>query len=357
MLVLDAPGSHPRWVADRFGRVLERCARDVLGRRHASRSSFDRRPSAGAGAGHAGRRRRRRRRRPTSTPATASSSSSSATATASRTPPRWRSPSSRARPTTRSSSTPRRASARPTCCTRSATTCSRFGGGTTRPLHDRRGVHEPLHRARSTRKSLDALQARLPRRRRAADRRRPVSRQQGEDRGGVLPHLQRALRGRAPARAHLRPAAAPADRRSRSGCASASRPGWSPTSSRRTSRRAWRSSASGPRSTASRSPTRRVLDLIAERVHRQHPLARGGADPGRRLPLADRRPIDLELATDGPRRDLPARRRRSRLTSIDDDPAAVVAAHYALSTRRAHLTRAEQSSVALAAPGGDPPCP
>ncbi len=44
------------------------------------------------------------------------------------------------------------------------------------------------------------LQARLPRRRRAADRRRPVPRQQGEDRGGVLPHLQRAVRIRPPAR-------------------------------------------------------------------------------------------------------------------------------------------------------------
>ena len=60
-----------------------------------------------------------------STPATASTSSSSATATASPTPRRWRSPSFPARPTTRCSSTPRRASARRTSSTRSATTCSR----------------------------------------------------------------------------------------------------------------------------------------------------------------------------------------------------------------------------------------
>ena len=51
------------------------------------------------------------------------------------------------------------------------------------------------------------LQAPLPRCRRPADRRRPVPRQQGQDRGGVLPHLQRAVRDRPAAGAHLRPAA------------------------------------------------------------------------------------------------------------------------------------------------------
>ena len=45
--------------------------------------------------------------------------------------------------------------------------------------------------------------------------------------------------------------------RSSSACASASRPAWSPTSSPRTSPPGWRSSASGPRSTASRWPTPR----------------------------------------------------------------------------------------------------
>ena len=52
------------------------------------------------------------------------------------------------------------------------------------------------------------LQAPLPRHRHPADRRRPVPRAQGQDRGGVLPHVQRALRDRQPARRHLRPHAA-----------------------------------------------------------------------------------------------------------------------------------------------------
>ena len=51
------------------------------------------------------------------------------------------------------------------------------------------------------------LQAALPRRRRAADRRRPVPRGQGADRGRVLPHVQRALRAGEPDRALQRPAA------------------------------------------------------------------------------------------------------------------------------------------------------
>ena len=55
---------------------------------------------------------------PRAIPASPSSSSSSATPTASPTPRRSRSPSCPARPTTRSSSTARPGSARPTCCTR-----------------------------------------------------------------------------------------------------------------------------------------------------------------------------------------------------------------------------------------------
>ena len=64
-------------------------------------------------------------------------------------------------------------------------------------------------------RSLDALQAGLPRRRRAPHRRRPVPGQQGQDRGGVLPHLQRHLRERPPARAHLRSPPQPARRHRR----------------------------------------------------------------------------------------------------------------------------------------------
>ena len=77
---------------------------------------------------------------------------------------------------------------------------------------------------------IDALQGALPRHRRPAHRRRPVPREQGEDRGGVLPHLQRAPRGRQPARPHLRPPARATSARSRTACASASRPASSPTS-------------------------------------------------------------------------------------------------------------------------------
>ena len=77
-----------------------------------------------------GRRRRRARptapgRRARSTPATPSTSSSSARRTASRTRPRSRSPRAPAAPTTRCSSTAPPGWARPTSCTRSATTCAR----------------------------------------------------------------------------------------------------------------------------------------------------------------------------------------------------------------------------------------
>ncbi len=95
------------------------------------------------------------------------------------------------------------------------------------------------------------LQAGLPRRRRPADRRRPVPGQQGQDGRGVLPHLQRAVRDRPAARAHLRPAPAAARRRSRSACASASNRDWWPTSGRPTTRPGSRSCASEPPSTAS----------------------------------------------------------------------------------------------------------
>ena len=57
------------------------------------------------------------------------------------------------------------------------------------PLRDRRGVHQPVHQ-RSQLALAAPLQERLPRRRRPVDRRRSVPRQQGQDRGGVLPHFQ-----------------------------------------------------------------------------------------------------------------------------------------------------------------------
>ena len=112
-----------------------------------------------------------------------------------------------------------------------------YGGGTTRPLHDRRGVHEPLRR-RAPRQGRRHLQGRLPRRRRPARRRRPVPPGQGPHGGGVLPHLQRAPRGRRADRAHLRPPPARPRRARGPRCASASRPASSPTSARPTAPRA-----------------------------------------------------------------------------------------------------------------------
>ena len=64
-----------------------------------------------------------------------------------------------------------------------------------------------LHGARHRR-----VQGRLPRRGRAARRRRPVPRGQGAHGAGVLPHLQRAPPGRRPGRPHLGPPAARHDR-------------------------------------------------------------------------------------------------------------------------------------------------
>jgi hypothetical protein len=91
------------------------------------------------------------------------------------------------------------------------------------PLHDRRGLHRPV-RGRAARRRPGRLQGRLPRRRRPARRRRPVPAVQGQDRAGVLPHLQRPAPGRRTARADLRPPAARPRR--------ASRPGWCATSAR-----------------------------------------------------------------------------------------------------------------------------
>ena len=90
-----------------------------------------------------------------------------------------------------------------------------------RALRHERDVHERLHQL-APRQAHRGLQAALPHLRRAPDRRRPVLRAQGADPGGVLPHLQLALRGRPPDR-DLAPTGRRArSRRSRSGCARAS---------------------------------------------------------------------------------------------------------------------------------------
>ena len=90
---------------------------------------------------------------------------------------------------------------------------------------------------------------------------------QGEDRGGVLPHVQRALRGRQPARPDVRPPPA-RPRRARGPPARAlrvrprHRDRARPTSPTRLDR----SCASASSTTASSSTTRRCSTLIAERV-------------------------------------------------------------------------------------------
>ena len=106
-----------------------------------------------------------------------------------------------------------------------------------RPLHHRRGLHQPLRR-RHPRRRHGRLQGRVSRRRRAARRRRAVPPGQGAHGGGVLPHLQRAAPGRRPDRPHLRPPPARPRRHGGRACASASRPASSPTSARPTPPRA-----------------------------------------------------------------------------------------------------------------------
>ena len=138
------------------------------------------------------RRARPGARQSSSTPTTPSSGSSSARATGSPTPPPWRSPRRRPRPTTRSSCTARRGSARRTCSARSPTTCAPTRPGSasaTRPPS--RFTNEFVAALRSQRRR--GVQEPLPRPRRAARRRRPVPRGQTAHRRGVLPHLQRPL--------------------------------------------------------------------------------------------------------------------------------------------------------------------
>ena len=81
------------------------------------------------------------------------------------------------------------------------------------PLHRRqgalrleRGVHQRVHQ-RDPRRPAGPVQAALPRRRRAADRRHPVPGGQDPDPGGVLPHLQHAPQRQQADRADLRPRA------------------------------------------------------------------------------------------------------------------------------------------------------
>ena len=351
LLLLQAPAPTQDWVSDRFGRILERCARQILG--SAARVAFDGPkesatraatraagpPQADAGAtfnprysfdqfiigegnrlAHAGGAGRRRASRPGLQPAVP------------------------ARPSGYGKTHLLHAI---------GNYVRAFGGGATVRYTTAEAFTNHFIAALGA-KVTGTLQARLPQHRRAADRRRPVPGQQGQDRGGVLSHLQRALRERPPARADLRSPPARAGRRSRTGCASASRPDSSPTS------------APGPRdpsgdpaqarrnSTRSRSPSPRVLELIAERVDRQRPSPGGRADPRRRPPLAD-------PASDRPRaRDRGDGRHVSRpaapAPTVDRGHPGDRRRPLRHQRRRAHLAQ-PRGPGRLAAPDRDPPRP
>ena len=221
-----------------------------------------------------------------STRATASSSSSSATATASPTPPRWRSPSCPGQ-----AYNPLFLHAPPglgkTHLLHAIGNYVRaFGGGAGVRYTTAEAFTNQFIRALGSR-SLDRFKQRLPRRRRAADRRRPVPRQQGQDRGGVLPHLQRASTrpdgsSCSPATGSRGNSSAIEERlreRFESGLVADDR-------ARPTSPRGWRSCASAPRSTASHIDDDDGPRADRRPGHRQRPRTRGSADPGRRLPLA-----------------------------------------------------------------------
>ena len=99
-----------------------------------------------------------------------------------------------------------RASARPTSSTSVANYLRDYGSGVDGPLHDRRGTSPTSSSPRSIRWDR-AVQAPLPRRRRPADRRRPVPESKARPRRSSSTPSTRSTRP-APARPDLRPPAA-----------------------------------------------------------------------------------------------------------------------------------------------------
>ncbi len=138
------------------------------------------------------------------------------------------------------------------------------------------------------------------------------------------------------------------------GCASASRPGSSPTSA--TPDHATRVAILRKRAALDRVPVDEpaVLELIADRVTDQHPRARRRADPCCRLSLAHRSARSTcALATRGAGFDVSPQRRPAS-PSIDD-VQAVVAAHYSLTVaelispaRSARIAWPRQMAIHLA---------
>ena len=214
------------WIEGHFLGFVQAAARDALGRDVRvvlTVGTLATEPAPGGGQRSRPARGRRARWRGR-TRSTRSTSSSSARRTGSRTPRRSPSRRRRRRPTTRCSSTAARGSARPTCSRRSAhyvrSTRARL---TRRYVTSETFMNDFINSLRD--KRIEGFKRRYRALRRPAHRRHPVLRGQGADPGGVLPHLQRAVRGRPADRHLLRPAAAARSRRSRSACARGSNGG------------------------------------------------------------------------------------------------------------------------------------
>ena len=189
------------------------------------------------------------------------------------------------------------------------------------------------------------LQGPLPRRRRAAARRRSVPRAQDQDRGGVLPHLQRPARRRASNRRSHPTGHRTTCKRSRTACASVSRPGSSPTSGRPT--RNAHGDPAQARPSRRRTAGRRAGAAGDRRAHReQRACARGSAHPRRCFQLVDRAAADGRPRARGAQYALPARRAPAALpgASIADIQAAPASISDSLPASSCRAARAPRIS-------------
>ena len=182
-----------------------------------------------------------------------------------------------------------------------------------RALRHQRDVHERLHQL-APRQADRGLQAALPHLRRPARRRRPVLRGQGADPGGVLPHLQLALRGRPPDRDLVRPAAE-GDRDARGAPALALRVGPDHGHPAARPRDADRDPAQEGEDRPDPHPGPGGAHLRRRARDDEHPRARGRAHARRRLLLAHRPADDGRARRGRAQGRLPAGRSRSRSRS------------------------------------------